>query len=33
MPSFTHPEGATPDVGGGPAALQDAIKMATKAPA
>jgi hypothetical protein len=33
MPSFTHPEGATPDVGAGPAALQDAIKMATKAPA
>ena len=33
MPSFTHPEGATPDVGAGPAALQDAIKMATKTPA
>ena len=33
MPSFTHPEGATPDIGAGPAALQDAIKMATKAPA
>jgi hypothetical protein len=33
MPSFTHPPGETADVGAGPAALQDAIKMAQKAPA
>jgi hypothetical protein len=30
MPSFTHPPGETADVGAGPAALQDAIKMAQK---
>ncbi|CAB4133623.1 hypothetical protein UFOVP257_345 [uncultured Caudovirales phage] len=33
MPSFTHPTGEAADIGAGPAALQDAIKMAQKAPA
>lgn len=33
MPSFTHPPGESADVGAGPAALQDAIKMAQKTPA
>ena len=33
MPSFTHPPGEAADVGAGPAALQDAIKMAQKTPA
>jgi hypothetical protein len=33
MPSFTHPTGDAPQLDAGPAALQDAIKMAQKAPA
>jgi hypothetical protein len=33
MPDFTKPTGAAPDVVAGPAALQDAIKMAQKSPA
>jgi hypothetical protein len=33
MPSFTHPTGDAAPVEAGPAALQDAIKMAQKAPA
>ena len=33
MPDFTKPQGDAPQIDAGPAALQDAIKMAQKAPA
>jgi hypothetical protein len=33
MPDFTKPQGDAPQIEAGPAALQDAIKMAQKAPA